>query len=194
MTPREALVLHWPQILTCDGTRCRKNWSAAVHRKGQVDSFGYIHSSRLDQNVNARGLYGFLLLVIQARASSYRDPQHHVHKLYGIHTWASWALRAKFGRRASVAWSAKDRERAWRLTRIMGTGTDPTFRSWVNDGLRYLAKRGRRTYLRRPVTREEEDQWVALRYTGVTYAEIARRAGRSQKVVWSHLRARGLTG
>lgn len=198
MTFREALA-HWSGVLVCTGgPKCRMawngHWSPDVHRKGRVDSMGYIHFSRIDERTNARGLYQFLLLVAAATTDMYRS--YHWQNIYYTHRWASLALLRKFGRRAKVEWSAKDRERSWLLNqkvRMPRAIPWPAYRAWVADGLNYLAKQGRRTYLRRPVTKEEEDQMVAARYNGATYAEIAKQTGRSRKVVWTHLRARGMT-
>jgi len=168
------------------------SWMPNVHRHGRVDSIGYIHYSRLDEPVNARGLYRFLLLVAQAAVPQFRTgiakPYPRWQWLYYVHTWAATVLLETFHRRAPVAWSANARQESWVLAhRTPGARWGESYRSWAVEGLQKVRKR---TYLRRPVTIGEADAMVNLRSLGMTYREIAETMNRSQKVVWSHLRGK----
>jgi hypothetical protein len=156
---------------------------------------GFIHWMGFDRPTQVRGLYRFLRLVALATNRTWRFEPEWL-QLYHTHVWASKMLTEKFHRRARVEWSAKDRARSWRLLHRGGSfgSTWLSYRDWIANGLRVLREEGKPVYLRRPVTKEEVDSWVEARCNGTTYQEIALGGDRSPKVVWFHLRARGLTG
>jgi hypothetical protein len=193
------LLSDWAGVIhTCDGIKCRKGASEASHRAGFVDTMGYIHWSRWDQIPRAPGTYRFLRLVGQALHPTWRkgrpgnEPEWLA--LYHIDVWATEALQSVFHRRAHVRWTVKDRARSWQLAHKTPLG--PTlgltkrewlaYRDWVANGRRQETTK---SYLRRPVTKEEVDSWREDRDNGFTYEEVSRRYRRAPKVLWQHLKA-----